>query len=167
MTQLYPWIVFVHVLAAFAFVVAHGVSMFMADRLRRERAPERAAALLDLSASTLPVLYGSLLVLLIAGILAGIVGGHFGRLWIWLALAILVAEIVAMYALAARYYANVRTALGQVSYRDRSRGVTEAPTPASPDELERLLASNRANVIGVVGTLGIVVIIWLMVVKPF
>ena len=162
----YSWIVFVHIIAAFAFVLSHGVSMFMSDQARRQPAtPERVGALLDLSRSTLPIMYGSLVVLLIAGILAGMLGGHFGRLWIWVALAILILEIAAMYALAARYYARIRNAVGQASYLDGD-GRPAFPA-ASPEELNALLASRRPDVIGVVGSLGLVVIIWLMVVKPF
>lgn len=165
MEAYYPWIVFVHVLAAFAFVLAHGVSMFVSDRLRRQREPGQVRALLDVSKATLPVMYGSLVVLLIAGILAGMVGGHFARGWIWAALAILIAEIVAMYALASRYYAQVRTAAGLPS--GFGPAATEVPAAAAPQELERLLASRRPDVIALVGSLGLILIIWLMVVKPF
>jgi hypothetical protein len=163
----YPWIVFVHVLAAFAFVLAHGVSMFVADRVRRERTHERVAAMLDLSAYTLPVMYGSLVVLVLAGILAGMVGGHFARLWIWLAIAILVVEIAAMYALAASYYGRLREAIGQARPARRGQPAPSTPVPVSSEELGSLLASRRVDEISLVGTLGLVVIIWLMVVKPF
>ena len=165
MAAYYPWIVFVHVVAAFSFVLAHGVSMFVSDRVRREREPERIRAMLDISKATLPIMYGSLVILLLAGITAGMVGGHFGRLWIWVALAILIAEVFAMYALASRYYAHVRTAAGLASgFGPRA---AEVPAAAEPQELERLLASRRPDVIGIVGSLGLIVIIWLMVVKPF
>jgi hypothetical protein len=161
----YPWIVFFHVLAGFSFVLSHGVSMFMSDRVRREREPDRIRAMLDISKATQPVMYGSLVILLIAGITAGLVGGHFGRGWIWAALAILIAEIAAMYALATRYYAQVRTAAGLASgFGPRAE---EVPAAATPQELDRLLSSRRPDVIAVVGSIGLIVIIWLMVVKPF
>ena len=37
----YPWVVFVHVAAAFLFVMGHGASMWTSDQIRRERDPAR------------------------------------------------------------------------------------------------------------------------------
>ena len=50
--QLYPWIVFTHVAGALVFAMAHGVSLFVALRLRHETELVRIRALLELSAST-------------------------------------------------------------------------------------------------------------------
>ena len=69
--DLYPWVVFVHVAAAFLFVMGHGASMWTSDQIRRERDPVRIRALLELSSRSLGLVYGSLLALLIAGIAAG------------------------------------------------------------------------------------------------
>lgn len=46
---MYDWIVFIHVLGAFAFVLAHGTSMFIAFRLRAVKDRTRIAELLELS----------------------------------------------------------------------------------------------------------------------
>ncbi|HEV8054842.1 MAG: hypothetical protein H0X16_12695 [Chloroflexi bacterium] len=98
MGSFYPWIVFLHVAASFGFFMGHGVSMFASEQIRRERDPARIRAFLDLSRSSLVVVYVSLVVLLLAGIAAGLIGGHFARLWVWLSLGILAVVIVAMYA---------------------------------------------------------------------
>jgi len=50
---MYAWVVFLHVLGAFAFVMAHGVSANVVFRLRHETQRERIAALLDLSTTYL------------------------------------------------------------------------------------------------------------------
>jgi hypothetical protein len=47
--SVYNWIVFVHILGAFTFVLAHGVSAGVSLKLREERAIPRVQALLDLS----------------------------------------------------------------------------------------------------------------------
>ena len=44
---------FAHLAGVFGFLVAHGVSAGVGLRLRKERDPVRARALLDLSASSL------------------------------------------------------------------------------------------------------------------
>lgn len=77
-------------LAAFAFVLAHGTSAFVAFRIRSERDTCRIAALLDLSNASMGFMYAALLVLVVAGIAAGVMGHWFARGWIWAALALLV-----------------------------------------------------------------------------
>ena len=161
----YAWIVLVHVLAAFAFTVAHGVSAFVAFGVRGERDPARIRVLLELSARSMGVAYGSLLVLLLAGILAGIVGGFFGRLWIWASIVLLVAVLVAMYALASSYYARVRQAVGLRTYQMPKDAPD--PTPLAPPELAALLENRRPELVALVGYGGLAVLIWLMVMKPF
>jgi len=159
---LYPWIVLVHVLAAFAFALAHGGSALVAFRIRREREPERIAALLDLSNWSLGMTYASVLVLVVAGVAAGIMGRWFGQAWIWAAIGVLVAVSVAMLAYAAPYYQRVRQALGQAG---RARG--PMPEPASAVELAALLDSRRPEGIAAIGGVGLALILWLMVLKPF
>ena len=101
---MYPWIVLLHVVGAFVFVLSHGVSAWMALLIRRERDRARISALLDLSTASIGGTYVGLLLLLIGGIWAGIYGGHFGRGWIWAAIGLLVVVIVVMYAVATPYF---------------------------------------------------------------
>jgi hypothetical protein len=161
----YPWIVAIHVLGAFVFVLAHGVSMLASFQMRRERDQARVAALLDLSGGSLTLVYIGLLVLLAGGIAAGFVGGHWGRLWIWISLGLLVGIAVFMYVLATPYYGKLRNAVGQKAYGDKKDA--PPPEPASETELAALLDTPRAHLLAGVGGLGLAVIVWLMVVKPF
>jgi hypothetical protein len=161
----YPWIKLLHVIGAFGFVLAHGASAFAAIRIRDEREPARVAALLDMSGISLGLMYVSLLVLLGAGIAAGFIGGFWGRAWIWVAIGVLALVIGAMYPLGSQHYANVRRAVGIKAYTDPKDA--PPPEPMAPAELETLLASNRPYLLAVVGGIGLLVILWLMVVKPF
>jgi hypothetical protein len=162
-----PWIVFIHVAAAFAFIAAHGVSMAVFFRLRRERDRALLTTLLDLSSYSLGALYVAFLILLLAGILAGIVGGWWtnGRLWLWTALVVLVVVVGLMYGLMTTNYGKVRQALGIASPSEQKKGIM--PEPASDEALEALLTSSRPTIGAVVGIGGLLVITWLMVVKPF
>ena len=161
----YPWVVFVHVAAAFLFVMGHGASMWVSDQIRRERDPMRIRALLELSSRSLGLVYGALLTLLIAGIIAGIMGSHFGRGWIWASIAVLVAIIVLMYVLASNYYGRVREAVGMRSMKTPKNAPD--PTPVSAEELAALVDSRRPDVIGLVGIVGLLILLWLMMFKPF
>jgi len=161
----YPWVVLVHVAAAFLFFMGHGASMWSSYQIRNERNPERIRVLLEMSGRSLGMVYGSLGILLLAGIAAGIMGGYFGRGWIWAAIGVLVVVIVLMYALASNYYAKVREAVGVRSMRTRKDAPD--PTPASADELAALLDTRRPDVIGLVGVIGLLILLWLMFFKPF
>jgi MFS family permease len=163
--DLYPWVVFIHVAAAFLFVMGHGASMWTSDQIRRERDPARIRVLLELSSRSLGLVYGSLVALLIAGIVAGVIGGHFGRGWIWAAIVVLIAIIVLMYALASRYYGQVREAVGMRSYQTPKDAPD--PTPVSAEELALLVDTRRPDVIGLVGVIGLLILLWLMMFKPF
>ena len=165
MDSLYNWIVFLHVLGAFAFVLAHGVSAGVSLKLREERELPRIRALLELSNTATQGMYVGLVILLIGGITAAFMAGLWGRGWIWTALALLVVMIAFMYARASRYYGEVRRAAG-LAYYIPGKG-SGGPVAANTGELARLLGSSRAMELTGVGTIGLVAIIWLMVMKPF
>lgn len=161
----YPWIVATHVVAAFGFVMAHGVSTFASFAIRRESNPVRVAALLDVSSGSLAAVYLFMLTLLAAGVAAGFVGSHWGRGWIWVSLGLLIAAIVAMYPLGSAHYAKVRRAVGQRANGDAKDAPPPEPMPA--EELARLLASPRPFLLGGLGGATLVAIVLLMLLKPF
>ena len=149
----YPWIVFLHVVGAFGFVFGHGASAFVSMAIRRETDAQRISAMLRISQLSLTVMYPSLLLLLAAGVAAGFIGEFWGALWLWLAIGLLVVELAAMYAIAAPYYMNLRRAL------------TDPTVPN--DEVVASMSSSRPIVLAWVGIVGLLLIVWLMVVKPF
>jgi hypothetical protein len=163
--ELYPWLVYLHIAGAFLFVLAHGVSAVVAFRLRAERDAARMTALLELSSMSVGVMYTGLLVLFVAGIIAAINRNWFSQGWPWAAIAVLVIVVVAMYALASRYYAGVRQALGLPSMNDKKG---EQPPPPRPvDEVIALLDTRRPEQIAAVGFGGLLILLWLMILKPF
>jgi hypothetical protein len=159
-----PWLVFAHILGGFTFVLAHGVSMFVALRIRGEEDPVRVAALLDLSKSAVAIAAFAVIFLLITGVAAGFVGDWWGQRWIWASIAILVVLWGYMSFRGTRYLDDVRHAVGSVGLYDKKG--TEPP-PADPAVAARLLASARAMELATVGGVGLVAILYLMAFKPF
>jgi len=159
----YPWVVLTHVLAAFGFVLSHGVSAYAAFAIRRERDPQRIGALLDLSGLGIGGMYAGLGILLIAGIAAAIMGNWFGQIWPWASIGLLVLIAVAMFAMGTRYYATVREAVG----KSKAEPSGEPPAPMSPEELGALLDNRRPEALALIGLVGLGLIIWLMELKPF
>ncbi len=160
---MYAYIVLLHVVGAFTFALAHGVSIAVSLRLRAIRSREQAAALLDLSQMAVGGLYVGLVLLLIGGVWAGFAGDHWGRLWIWTALGVLVVVIVAMYAIATPFYGRMRVAAGATS----NPAMLERYGDLGADDLAALAASPRPIWRTVIGGIGLLVIGWLMVAKPF
>ena len=163
MDAFYPWAVFIHVIGAFVFVVSHGASVAVALKLRSERELERVRALLDLSQSATGGMYGGLVLLLVGGIFAAFIAGLWGRGWIWAAIALLVVMIAFMYMRAVPYYASVRRAAG-LPYFERG---PHAPEPVDSATLGRLLAATRPMELMFGGSLGLLLLLWLMFFKPF
>jgi formate hydrogenlyase subunit 3/multisubunit Na+/H+ antiporter MnhD subunit len=155
---MYPWVVLLHVAGVFGFLLAHGASVGAMLRLRTERRRERIEALIELSAATMTAFYASIVVLLGAGILAGFIGNWWRMLWIWISLGLFLAIAAAMYPLASGYFRRIRIAVGT-----RPSG---APM-ASDEEIDELLASSRPMIVAAIGFGGVLVIAWLMIVKPF
>jgi hypothetical protein len=165
LTPYVRWIVFLHVVSAFVFAAGHGVSLFAAFQVRREQDRARMAALLDTSATSLIAATIALLVLLATGILAGVVLQSFERAWIWVALVLLVVIGGLMTPLGIGHFNRIRMALGQ-----RTRDLKEAdpdPVPASDADLAAILASRRPEQLLLIGGGGFLVIVWLMMFRPF
>ena len=159
-----PWLVFAHILGAFTFVLAHGVSIFVALTIRRERDPARITTLLDLSKSAVVIAAFAVIFLLATGIAAGFVGDYWGQRWIWASLAILILLWGYMSFRGTMYHDAVRHAVGSVGVYDKKG--TEPP-PADPAAAAALLASSRAIELATVGGIGLIAILYLMVFKPF
>jgi amino acid transporter len=154
---MYNWWKFVHIAGAFAFLTAHGVSVFVSFRVRKERDRDKIRELLTLSGATVLWMYVSLAVLVGAGVIGGFQGHWWGQRWIWYAIGVLVVTIGVMGGVARPYYQGIKEA------------TTMRPSGAprvSDDDLAKRLQSARPLWIMAVGFGGLLAILWLMVFKP-
>ncbi|MEX0991255.1 MAG: DUF2269 family protein [Actinomycetota bacterium] len=145
-----------HILGALGFVGAHGATAAAGLRIRRERDPIRIRALLELSRSTRPAMYVSLLLIVVSGIVTGVEGHWWGQAWIWWSTGLLIVLVAVAFPLAVPYYRRIRRAVE----------VTASGKHSSADELARLVRSSRPIWILIVESVGIAVIVALMVLKP-
>lgn len=163
---MYQWLAFLHILGVFGFLLSHGASASVAFALRQERDHERVRALLTLSATSYPIMYLSLLVLLVTGIITGIMGEWWGRGWIWVSLILLIAIVVAMSVLGSNKLSVLRKALG-LPYFVSGKAQPAIP-PASAAEIDAMLAKGgNPHLLTIIGLGGIAVVAWLMMFKPF
>jgi len=163
--DLYPWVVTGHVLFVILAFSAHGVNAFAMYRVKREPDRARAAALLDESQFALVIAGILLLLAIVLGIVAAVMGSHFSRSWPWVAIVVLVVSIGIMTPLAATPLGRVRQALGMPSRMDR-RGIAP-PAPVGDAEYAAVRARLQPELVGALGILAIAILVWLMVAKPF
>jgi uncharacterized membrane protein len=154
---LYNWLKFLHILSVFGFLVAHGVSVAVAFRLRKERDRARIQSLLEVSASTIVLLYVSLALLIGFGVWAAIYVKFWGQRWITYSIGILAFTIVAMIGMARPYYTRLRTKTGF-----RASGVPLV----SDEELTEILRSPTPLIVAWIGFVALGAILYLMVFKP-
>ncbi len=162
--DLYSAVVFVHATTILLFFVAHGASMAVAFALKRESDPARVRAFLDLSRFSLGVPVVVLLVIgLLTGILAGFMGGYWGTAWLWTSLVLFLLVGGLMTPLATSRLKPIRAAAGMPA----ESGAPEAPPPENPEELRRLIEAWNPLVPASMGLVAFIVILWLMLAKPF
>lgn len=151
------WIVFAHILGALLFMLAHGASAAVVFRLRRERDADAVRVLLGLSAMTLPATYIGLILLIVAGLWVGMTGGWFsaGAMWLWASIGLLVVILGVMYGMLMPAFKRLRQTVGDGS------------APVDQAALDQALAARGPMMGAWLGLLGIVIILWLMVLKPF
>jgi len=153
----YNWWKLIHLLGVVGFMAAHGTSMAATLLIRRIRDPQRVSGVLQLSATTTLSFYISTLVLLVGGIGAGSKGGWFDQGWIWLSLGLLVAVGVLMFPLARGYFRRIRMVIE----------LMESGTAVSQDDFRRVLNSGNPMITAGTGSVAILFIVYLMVMKPF
>jgi hypothetical protein len=158
-------IVLIHVLGVLLFVLAHGVSVAVLLRVRTERDPASLRTLLDLSRRSLVWAAVGLIVWFLGGILAGFSGNWWtsGRYWIWVSLVVAVVITGLMTPMGRIYFNRVRTAVGV----DPQTGAYDANAQADAASIDAALASGQPGVVAGIGIVGLVVLLWLMMAKPF
>jgi hypothetical protein len=156
---MYSWLVFVHLLGVFGFLMSHGVAAFVAFRVRTEKDLIALRTLLALSGQSSAVMFISLLTLLAGGISAAIVG-HISRNWPFAALVVLIVVSGLMSATTGRQLRKIRVAAGFTT------GI-KVTREAKPEELAASQAAFNPWASAVTGGAGLAIILWLMVLKPF
>ncbi len=164
--SLYPWIKWLHILAVIIFFFSHGASMAVAFAIAKEKNSDRLRALLDVSRWPLMPMSMSLLLVMILGVILAFNAGYSTRIWPWLALVLLLAMAVWMTIYGRSVYSPIRKALGQAYVTGFGRG-NPPVEPASINEVQALVARSNPRLLTYVGLVFTLIIVGLMVFKPF
>ena len=159
---MYEWLIFLHIAAVLAFMLAHGSHVAAMWRMRAEADPEVSLTLFNTLSSPLPlrILLG---VIVGSGVLAGFMGSWWSRGWMWASLITLVAISVAMWRYGGGYYGLVQDA----ATRALEARASEPPDPAPQLAFDAVRGSWHTIGVSVIGIGGLALILWLMMFKPF
>ena len=146
---LYVGLKALHLLGVAAFLFAHGVSGGAAFVLRGEVSND-TRRLLRLSMVATMVSDPALLLVIVTGVWMAFLGSWWSRGWTWAAIVVLVAVMVAMFLIVARPYYQARDASGKTD------GV-----------LAQVLAQTKPMAALWIGGVGLLLLVGLMVLKPF
>jgi 4-hydroxybenzoate polyprenyltransferase len=143
---MYQWIVFVHVASVLGLLIVHPVTI--AFHLKEERVDVRIRELLEVTESASALRWIFFALIIVSGALLGFLGSWWGSAWIWVALVIFVA-------------------IGVVMNRYGGRTIDRIAETTDDAEMERLLAAFDPWILAVTGIGGLLLILYLMLFKPF
>jgi hypothetical protein len=159
------WLIFLHILAALTFFLAHGASTAMAFKIRKETDFTRIGAMLDLSWSTMTLMGVSFLIMGLAGLILPFLIHIWNRGYIWASIVLMLFVFIYMAVFNERRYKQLRRLVG-LPYMKGSKQLPAEP-PSSPEEVAALLAKSSVTGLVVVGYIIPAIVLWLMVFKPF
>lgn len=165
MLSLVPWLIFLHVLSAFTFFLAHGTSVAMAFQLRKETDFSRIRAMLDLSNSTITVLGIAFLIMGLSSLALPFMLKLWGKGWIWVSILLMLIVVVQMAVMNDKRYKHLRRMVG-LPYMIGGKNFPAEP-PASQAEVEAHIKKLNVYELVAVGYVIPVIVLWLMVFKPF
>lgn len=163
--MLIRWFVFVHVLSAITFFLAHGAAAAMVFKVRSETDFARIRAMLDLSVSTFKAYMLSFFMMGVTGLTMPFLIHIWNKAWIWLSIILILFVSIWMGLVNEKQIKQLRRLVG-LPYMQGSKEYP-AETPASPEEVAALLKKINPYQWALVGYGIPAVVLWLMVFKPF
>ncbi|HJS18873.1 MAG TPA: hypothetical protein VJ785_08990, partial [Anaerolineales bacterium] len=153
------WLIFVHILSAISFFLAHGASAAMAFKIRNETDFTRIRAMLDLSWSTMTLMGVSFLIMGLTGIALPFLIHIWNKGYIWLSIVLMVFVFVYMAIFNDKHYKQVRRLVG-LPYMKSGKELPAEP-PSSPEEVAALLRKTSVWSLVVVGYMIPAIVLWL------
>jgi hypothetical protein len=158
--MLVRWLVFMHVLSAITFFLAHGAAAAVVFRVRKETDFARIRAMLDLSVSTFRVYMPAFALMGLTGLTMPFLIHIWNKVWIWLSIVLILFVAIWMGLVNEKQIKQLRKLVG-LPYMQGNKEYPAEP-PASPEEVAALM--KKINPMQ--WTLPAVVL-WLMIFKPF
>jgi len=127
------WLIFLHVLAALTFFLAHGASAAMAFKIRKETDFARIGAMLDLSWSTMILMFVSFLIMGLTGLILPFLIHIWNRGYIWASIVLMLFVFIYMAAFNETRYKQLRRLVG-LPYMKGGKELPAEPRLADPGD---------------------------------
>lgn len=160
-----PWLIFLHILSALTFFLAHGTAVAMAFQLRKETDFARIRAMLDLSATTFMTMVVAFLVMGLSGLTLPFMMKLWGKGWIWASVILMLVVFFHMMLMNDKRYKHLRRMVG-LPYMIGGNKFPAEP-PASQADVETYIKKLKVTDLVIVGYVIPMLVLWLMVFKPF
>jgi hypothetical protein len=145
--------------------MAHGTSVAMAFKIRKETDFARIRAMLDLSWSTMILMHVSVLIMGLTGIILPFMIHIWNKVWIWASIVLMLFVLIYMAMFNETSYKQLRRLVG-LPYMKGSKELPAEP-PSSPEEVAALLKKTSVTGLVVIGYVIPAIVLWLMIFKPF
>jgi hypothetical protein len=159
------WLIFLHVLAALTFFLAHGASAAMAFKVRKETDLTRIRAMLELSESTIELMFVSFLMMGLTGVVLPFFIHIWNKVWVWTSIILMVFVFIQMVWMNERAYKTLRKLVG-LPYRQGSKEYPAEPLSSAEEVAAQLKKLNVRGLV-IVGYVIPAIVLWLMIFKPF
>jgi len=159
---MYNWLVFLHVLFALLFMLAHGAHAAAMLKFRGEPDPEKSLTFFNIVPDIKFVRYLTVL-MGITGVIAAFITPWWKQGWTWASLVIFVIVSWVMYKYGAGYYGIMGDAARHLIEAKK----TNTNLPVAQKEFDEARNAPHAMIVSVVGIVGLAIILSLMRFKPF
>src|SRR5262245_810682 len=158
---MYTWVVYLHVIAVFIFLVQHAVDIIVTFKLRQQNEPEGIYAtyafMLNNNTRNLRITY---LVIILTGAIAGFMVPWWRQGWMWTALGVMIILWVVMGRLGPKYLTAVDTITNDA--------IKNKPDATALEKFRNdLRARKEPEIMVFTSVIGMLIIVWLMMFKPF
>jgi len=158
---MYNWVVYLHVTVIFIFLIQHAAEIIVTFKLREQKEPEGIFAtyafMPDNNSRNLRITYS---LIIVTGAVAGFMSTWWKQGWMWSALGMMILIWVVMTRVAPNYL-NAVDAITDLALKNRD-------DKSAIDKFRSDLKARREpEIMTVTSVIGGLIILWLMMFKPF
>ena len=159
---MYNWLVLLHILFAFLFMLGHGAHVAAMLKFRGEPDPERSLTFFSNVPDIKYVRY-LYVVMGVFGFASAFTTSWWKQGWTWTSAVVFVIVAYVMYKYGAGYYGIIFGAANRLIEANK----TATDLPAAQREFDEARNAPNTMIVSIVGIVGLAIILWLMRFKPF
>jgi hypothetical protein len=159
---MYNWLVFLHIVFAFLFMLGHGAHVAAMFKFRNEPDPERSLTFFNIVPDIKYVRY-LYVAMGVFGFAAAFITPWWKQGWVWLSAVVFLITSFVMSKYGARYYGIIFDAANHLIEAKK----TNIDLPAAQKEYDQARNTPHRMIVSIVGIVGLAIILWLMRFKPF